>query len=108
MMKRTHDCGELRESNSGTRSFWRAGSTISGIRAKLAFIDLRDRGGITQIVFNLEDCDEQTVENAHSLRREDVIKGIQSRPNEKLSTGSIEVIGQTIEVLNSESTDSSR
>ena len=107
MMKRTHDCGQLRESNSGdivVLAGW-----VNNFRDQgkgLAFIDLRDRGGITQVVFNLEDCDAQTVEYAHSLRREDVvaIKGVvqprQGKANEKLSTGSIEVIGQTIEVLN--------
>lgn len=72
----------------------------------LVFIDLRDRYGVIQVVFNL-DASQQVLELARSLRAEDVIsvKGIlKSRIpetiNPKLKTGTIELIGEKVSVLN--------
>ncbi|MEE2907951.1 MAG: aspartate--tRNA ligase, partial [Planctomycetota bacterium] len=107
MMKRTHGCGDLRNEHAGETAVL-AGwvNTFRDQGKGLVFIDLRDRSGITQVVFDLEDCDDAVVENARSLRREDVvaISGLvrprEGKANEKLATGHIEVMGQDIEVLN--------
>ncbi|MCH2152690.1 MAG: aspartate--tRNA ligase [Phycisphaerales bacterium] len=107
MMKRTHGCGDLRIEHDGQTAVL-AGwvNTFRDQGKGLVFIDLRDRSGISQIVFDLEDCDDETVETARSLRREDVvaIRGLvrprEGKANEKLATGSIEIMGQAVEVLN--------
>ena len=107
MMKRTHGCGDLRKDHSGENVVL-AGwvNTFRDQGKGLVFIDLRDRNGITQVVFDLEDCADDVVENARSLRREDVvaISGLvrprEGKANEKLATGHIEVMGQGLEVLN--------
>ncbi|MDE1037843.1 MAG: aspartate--tRNA ligase, partial [Phycisphaerales bacterium] len=72
----------------------------------LVFIDLRDRYGLTQVVFDAEDTTPEVMENGASLRREDVIsvKGIvrirEGKPNAKLTTGEIELVAKEIEVVN--------
>ena len=107
MMKRTHGCGDLRIEHDGQTAVL-AGwvNTFRDQGKGLVFIDLRDRSGISQIVFDLEDCDDETVETARSLRREDVVavRGLvrprEGKANEKLATGSIEIMGQAVEVLN--------
>ncbi|MCH2132259.1 MAG: aspartate--tRNA ligase [Phycisphaerales bacterium] len=107
MMQRTHGCGDLRSEHAG-ETVVLAGwvNTFRDQGKGLVFIDLRDRSGISQVVFDLEDCDDATVEIARSLRREDVvaISGLvrprEGKANEKLATGHIEVMGQAVEVLN--------
>ena len=106
MLKRTHMCGELRPGNVG------AGVVLAGWvntyrdQGKgLQFVDLRDRTGLTQVVFNVADIDEATVAEARQLRREDVIavEGTVRRRvggvNPKLATGEIEVAARKLEVL---------
>lgn len=106
-IKRTHTCGELRETHSGQTvrlngwvAQWR---DLGGI----SFIDLRDRYGITQVVFHPETLDQATMEMAAALRAETVIgvEGtVQKRPdgtiNKKLPTGEIEVSVTKLVVLN--------
>ena len=74
---------------------------------KLIFIDIRDRYGLTQVVFIPKECDASVYEKAGQLRSEFVIKlkGIvNKRPsntiNQKLSTGQIEVLAKELEILN--------
>lgn len=106
-LKRTHLCGDLRTENIG-QTIVLAGwvNTYREHGEGLIFIDLRDRGGLTQIVFNLEEVDADTVKAAGALRREDVI-AVEGRvrkriggPNPKLATGEIEIEIITLEVLN--------
>jgi aspartyl-tRNA synthetase len=100
LMYRTHTCGELREHDSGknvTLAGWVHSIRLHG---SLAFLDLRDRYGITQITINTEDIPE-----VKSLRREFVIqvKGIvrkKPEPNKKLETGAIELFVEELTVLN--------
>jgi aspartyl-tRNA synthetase len=107
MMKRTHMCGELRDSHAG-QTVVLAGwvNTYRDQGKGLSFVDLRDRTGMTQIVFDLEDADQAIVETARTLRREDVVavRGVVRErvagPNPKLATGSIEVMATALEVLN--------
>jgi aspartyl-tRNA synthetase len=104
-MKRTHNCGELRKANVDETI------TLCGWVSKprdhggLIFVDLRDKYGITQIVFEPENKDAFKV--SESLRREDVIcvtGKVLARPDEminpKLETGEIEVTIINIEIIN--------
>ena len=107
MLKRTHTCGDLRTEHSG-ETVVLAGwvNTYRDHSKGLVFIDLRDRNGLTQVVFDLEDVPADVVDMAQGLRREFVIavKGT-VRPrdggsNPKLATGEIEVLAQELEILN--------
>ena len=103
-MYRTHNCGELRIENVGqevTLSGWMQSNRDFG---GLTFIDLRDRYGITQLVFNMDD-DADLCENARKLGREYVLKitGIvreRSNKNPNRPTGDVEIEVKTLEVLN--------
>ena len=106
MLKRTHMCGDLRPEHVGltvTLAGWV--NTYRDQGKGLIFIDLRDRSGLTQVVFDLEDVDEDIVGASRELRREDVvaISGVVrdrvGGPNPKLATGQIEVMAQKLEVL---------
>ena len=107
MLKRTCTCGDLRKDQAGETillSGWV--NTYRDQRKSLVFIDLRDRYGMTQVVFDGEDTPEEVMELGSSLRREDVIsvEGIvrlrDGKPNAKLETGEIELVAQKIEVIN--------
>ncbi|MFC1668138.1 aspartate--tRNA ligase [Chlamydiota bacterium] len=105
-MLRTHTCGELTQKNcneSVTLSGWVASWRDHG---GVVFIDLRDRYGITQIVFNPEP-DPGLHSTARSLRSEFVIQisgTVRNRPqgtvNPKLKTGEIEVLVSSLDILN--------
>ncbi|MEA3560392.1 MAG: aspartate--tRNA ligase [Candidatus Omnitrophota bacterium] len=105
-MKRTHTCGELNKEWIGkevTLSGWVNGNRDHG---ELTFIDLRDKEGITQLVFNPQ-VDKELHWAGKQLRNEYVIslRGVVSlRPegtaNPKLSTGDIEILVKELEVLN--------
>lgn len=104
-MFRTHTCGELNLTNQGqsiTLSGW-----VQNLRefGKLTFLDLRDRYGITQVVFNAEE-NQALYEKARELGREFVIqiKGlVKERENKNLNipTGEIEIIATEFSILNS-------
>jgi aspartyl-tRNA synthetase len=107
MLKRTCTCGETRKENAGEEivlSGWI--NTYRDQGKGLVFIDLRDRYGLTQVVFDAEDTTPEVMEIGASLRREDVIsvKGIvrirEGKPNAKLTTGDIELVAKEIEVVN--------
>ena len=99
-------CGALRPSDIGreiTLSGWVASRRDHG---GVIFIDLRDRDGITQIVFRPELHAEAAVA-AHSLRSEDVVTvtgkvtaRLEGTENPKLSTGAVEVVVSSLLVLN--------
>ncbi|MEO1629008.1 MAG: aspartate--tRNA ligase, partial [Bacteroidota bacterium] len=103
-MYRTHNCGELRIGHVGqqvTLSGWLQKSRDLG---GMTFIDLRDRYGITQLVFNMDD-NADLCEEARKLGREFVLKveGIareRSNKNPNLSTGDIEIEVKSLTVLN--------
>ncbi len=106
MLIRTHRCGELTEAHAGQTVVlmgWVHGRRDHG---SVTFIDLRDRSGITQVVFNPE-TNKTTHGQAHGLRSEFVIavKGtVSKRPagseNPDLPTGRIEVMVQALDILN--------
>lgn len=99
-------CGALRLDDEGITAVvcgWV--NTYRDHSSGLIFIDLRDREGLVQVVFDGEDADVSVVETGRSLRREDVVAVEGSvRPraggaNLKLDTGEIEIIARKIEVL---------
>jgi aspartyl-tRNA synthetase len=110
MLKRTHNCGQLRLEDAG-RKVTLAGWVHSyRDHGNLVFIDLRDREGLTQIVF-----DPETQPEAHKLARtvrcEWVIaaEGVveprsEGMENPKLATGEIEVAVERLEILNTAKT----
>ncbi len=105
-MKRTHHCGELNESFVGKEIILNGWVNKWRDHGGLIFIDLRDRYGLTQVVFNPQ-VNQKTYEKAKNLRTEDVVavKGIvQKRPpeaiNKKLPTGAIEIHVHELEILN--------
>ena len=72
-MYRSHDCGALRMENVGSTVTLSGWLQVSRDFGGMTFIDMRDRYGITQIVFNMED-DVALCERARKLGREDVIR----------------------------------
>lgn len=103
-MYRTHTCGDLSLSNKGERvtlSGWVQRSRDLG---GMTFIDLRDRYGITQLVFNME-TDASLCVTARKIGREFVVQVTgavteRSNKNPKMATGDIEIIAESIEILN--------
>lgn len=103
-MYRTNNCGELRIEHIGqevTLAGWVQRSRKMG---GMTFIDLRDRYGITQLVFN-EETNAELCAQANKLGREFVvqIKGTVSErfsKNDKMPTGDIEIIVNALNVLN--------
>ncbi|HVP73253.1 MAG TPA: OB-fold nucleic acid binding domain-containing protein, partial [Phycisphaerales bacterium] len=73
MLKRTHTCGQLRAEHVGqtiTLAGWV--NTYRDQGKGLSFVDLRDRDGLTQVVFDQEESPAEVVKEARTLRREDV------------------------------------
>ncbi len=103
-MLRSHTCGELTIDNVGqevTLCGWVHRSRDLG---GMTFIDLRDRYGVTQLVFNM-DTDDELCNYARGLGREYVIRVVgkvseRSNKNAKISTGEIEIEVGQVEILN--------
>ncbi|HEV8544336.1 MAG TPA: aspartate--tRNA ligase [Verrucomicrobiae bacterium] len=106
-MKRTHHCNELRPEHIGqtvTLAGWvHSRRDLGG----LIFIDIRDREGRTQTVFDPSDLSNDIFERASSLKSESVISvtgKVRRRPegtnNSKIATGEVEIMAQSLEVLN--------
>lgn len=106
MIYRNHNLGELRKNNIGEKvilSGWVATKRDLG---GLTFVDLRDREGITQIIFDTDVASQEVVDKAQKLKTESVIR-IEGEVRERYSknpnipTGEIEVFATSIDVLNS-------
>ncbi|MBC8243002.1 MAG: aspartate--tRNA ligase [Verrucomicrobia bacterium] len=106
-MKRTHHCNEIREEQVGqavTLNGWvHSNRDLGGV----LFIDIRDREGRTQAVFDPSDLPAELFETASRLHSESVISvtgKVRLRPdgtkNEKIDTGLVEVVAEQLEVLN--------
>ena len=108
--RRTHHCGQLTKADAGTEVVLMGWVQRRRDHGGVIFIDLRDREGITQVVFNPEK--NPTVhENAHGLRSEYVIgvRGtVEDRPdgmiNPNLPTGAIEIAVHELKILNTAQT----
>jgi len=109
-LKRTHHCGELNSNNAGdtvTLLGWVAKRRDLG---SIIFVDIRDRWGMTQLVFNPE-LDANVLGRAKQLRSEFVIAAIgtvmkreERTVNTKLATGEIEIHVNDLKILNSSET----
>src|SRR5438105_8970305 len=106
-MKRTHHCNELRPAHIGqtvTLAGWvHSRRDLGG----LIFIDVRDREGRTQTVFDPSELAKELFEQAASLRSECVVQiigKVRARPpgtnNPKIPTGEIEIVASVLELLN--------
>ena len=105
-MYKTHTCGELRATHAGEQV------TIAGWvhrrrdHGGVIFLDLRDRYGIVQVTIN-PNLSKETLEAVSNVRMEWVLQitgAVQKRPagmeNPKMQTGEVEVIAESVEVLN--------
>jgi aspartyl-tRNA synthetase len=105
MIKRTHFCGQLRAPDAGkTAALCGWVNTYREQGKALFFVDLRDKEGLAQVVF--EGGSEELMERARAVRREDVI-GVRGRirirtggANPKLASGEVELVAEELEVFN--------
>ena len=100
---RTHTCGALRETDAGTTVVVKGWVDTLRNFGGLHFVDLRDRYGLTQLVFSPE-LDAELADLAEKLRMEDVlsVRGevrVRERKNPHLPTGDVEVYVTDVEVL---------
>jgi aspartyl-tRNA synthetase len=105
-MYRTHHCHQLRKTDEGqtvTLAGW-----VNTVRDQggVIFVDLRDREGVTQVVFRSEESADATAVS-HKLRSEDVVQvtgkvtaRLAGTENARLATGEIEVVATELKVLN--------
>jgi aspartyl-tRNA synthetase len=103
-MLRSHNCGELRINNKDSQVILCGWIQRSRDLGGMTFIDLRDRYGITQLVFNME-SNADLCEHARKLGREFVLQvnGIvaeRSSKNSKMATGDIEINVESFTILN--------
>jgi aspartyl-tRNA synthetase len=104
-MYRSHSCGELRASDVNTEVTLAGWVQKSRDKGFMVWVDLRDRYGITQLIFDEERTPKEMIEKAKALGREFVIqiKGTvidRESKNSKISTGAIEVLVSKLEILN--------
>ena len=101
---RTHTCGELREGDAGAAVVVKGWVDTWRNLGGLIFVDLRDRYGVTQVVFSTQ-YDEATYDAAVALRNEYVVSvrgtvAIRESKNPKMPTGNIEVQATGLVILN--------
>ncbi|MGI8435798.1 MAG: aspartate--tRNA ligase, partial [Chthoniobacterales bacterium] len=103
---RTHHCNQLRASEIGSTVKLAGWVHVRRDHGGVVFIDLRDREGLTQVVFRPEENAEAT-KLAHTLRHEDVVQvegkvapRVAGTENPKLPTGAIEILPDTLTILN--------
>jgi len=104
-MYRTHNCGQLKMENVGESVILSGWVQKSRDLGGMTFVDLRDRYGITQLVFNLE-TDAGLCGEARKLGREFVVRAEgkvaeRSNKNPQIPTGDIEILVNKLEILNS-------
>ena len=108
-MYRSHDCGSLRQSDIGkevTLAGWVQKSRDKGF---VVWVDLRDRYGITQLVFDEERTDADLIKKAQQLGREFVVQATgkvieRESKNSKIPTGDIEILVSELKVLSESKT----
>jgi aspartyl-tRNA synthetase len=107
---RTHHCAELRSADIGKRVVLSGWVDSRRDHGGVIFIDLRDREGLTQIVFK-PDSNAQTAAQAHGLKPEYVVRvegevcaRLPGTVNQKLATGEVEVVADALQILNTSET----
>jgi aspartyl-tRNA synthetase len=105
-MYRTHHCNELRKTDIGREVKLAGWVAVRRDHGGVIFIDLRDREGLTQVVFRPEE-NAEVAKQSHSLHAEDVIQvsgkvapRLAGTENPKLATGDIEVLPSSLIILN--------
>src|ERR1700704_4877694 len=105
-MYRTHHCNELRKSDIGAAASLAGWVHIVRDHGGVIFIDLRDREGLTQVVFRPEE-NSALAKEAHQLRHEDVVQvegkvsaRVPGTENPKLPTGDVELVPDKLTILN--------
>ncbi len=105
-MYRTHHCHQLRKTDEGQTVTLAGWVNTNRDHHGVIFIDLRDREGVTQVVFRPEEHPEVAAA-AHKLRSEDVVQitgkvaaRLAGTENAKLATGEIEVVASALTILN--------
>jgi aspartyl-tRNA synthetase len=105
-MYRDTDCNSLRKIDIGKQVTLAGWVHVSRDHGGVIFIDLRDREGLTQVVFRPEE-NAEVAKQAHSLRSEDVIEisgrvaaRVPGTENPKLATGDVEVVPSGLQILN--------
>ncbi len=109
-LKRSHRCTELSTANIGQDVTVMGWVQKSRNKGGIIFVDLRDRSGILQIIFEESDCGTESFEKAEKLRSEFVIAvtgRVEARSgavNENLATGAIEVRANSLRILSESET----
>ena len=108
-MLRTNTCGELNLSHIGNKVTLAGWVQKTRNKGFMIWVDLRDRYGVTQIIFDEERSDKKTLEMAQNLGREfviqvqgTVIERVSKNPN--LPTGDIEILAESFQILNASKT----
>ena len=104
-MYRSHSCGELRASHINTEVTLAGWVQKSRDKGFMIWVDLRDRYGITQLIFDEERTPKEMMEKAKSLGREFVIQVTgtvieRESKNAKMPTGDVELLVSKLEILN--------
>ncbi len=104
-LKRTHRCGELSAANIGESVTVMGWVQKQRNKGGIIFVDLRDRAGILQVIFEEADCGQESFAKAERLRSEFVVAvtgKVEKRSgavNENLATGEIEVRASSVRIL---------
>ena len=109
-LKRTHRCGELSAANVGETVTIMGWVQKNRNKGGLVFVDVRDRSGIIQVVFDEGSVDAALIEKAAKLRSEYVVAVVgkvakrSGAVNENIATGEIEIIPEELRVLSESET----
>ena len=109
-LKRTHRCGELSAANVGETATIMGWVQKNRNKGGLVFVDVRDRSGIIQVVFDEGSVDAALIEKAAKLRSEYVVAVVgkvakrSGAVNENIATGEIEIIPEELRVLSESET----
>ena len=109
-LKRTHRCAELSEANIGEKVTIMGWVQKNRNKGGLVFVDVRDRSGLVQVVFEEESTDKEMLEKAAKLRSEFVVAVVgtvavrSGAVNENIATGAIEIIPEQLRILSESET----
>ena len=104
-LKRTHRCGELSATEAGQKVTVMGWVQKQRNKGSIIFVDLRDRAGILQIIFEESECGAENFAKAEKVRSEFVIavtgrvERREGAVNENLATGEVEVRAEELRIL---------
>ena len=108
-MYRTHNCGQLNASHIDQKVSLCGWVQKTRDKGSLIWVDLRDRYGITQLIFDAERSDKILIESAKKLGREFVLQASgrvieRASKNPNIATGDIEILVESLTILNEANT----